>query len=97
MDRQVLVERLQQIAGAQAVLTTPAELSVYGYDGSIGEHQPDVVVLPTSTEQVAAIVRLASEAGVAVVPRGAGTGVSGGSIPVCGGIVIGTAAHEAHP
>lgn len=91
MERQTLAAQLERIAGKDAVLSAPADLAVYGYDGSIERHMPDAVVLPTSTEQVAAIVRLASDANVPIVARGAGTGVSGGSIPVAGGIVLGTA------
>jgi glycolate oxidase len=91
MERHALIAQLEKIVGKQGILSAPAELSVYGYDGSIEQHAPDVVVLPTSTEQVVAVVRLAAENGVPVVPRGAGTGVSGGSIPVAGGIVLGTA------
>ncbi len=91
MDTRSLVQQLEGIVGRSGVLTSPAELSVYGYDGSIERRQPDVVVLPTTTEQVAAVMRMASSAGVPVTVRGAGTGVSGGSVPVGGGIVLGTA------
>lgn len=91
MDRQTLVQRLEGIAGKQSVVSSPAELSVYGYDGSIERQTPDVVVLPTSTEQVAAVLRFAAANAIPVTPRGAGTGVSGGSVPVSGGIVLGTA------
>jgi len=90
MDRHALVAELEKIAGKQGVLSAPGELAVYGYDGSIERHTPDVVVLPTATEQVVQIVRLARQAGMPIVPRGAGTGLSGGSVPIAGGIVIGT-------
>ena len=49
---------------------------------------PELVVLPTTTDQVAAIVRLCAAEGVPVVPRGAGTGLSGGAIPSAGGVLI---------
>lgn len=91
MDRQTLVLQLEAIAGKQGVLSAPAELAVYGYDGSIERRTPDVVVLPTSSEQVVAVMRLAAAGGIPVTPRGAGTGVSGGSVPIAGGIVLGTA------
>ncbi len=91
MDRTALVHELEKIVGKGGVLVTPADLAVYSYDASIDRHMPDVVVLPTSTEQVAAVVRLAAEAGVPVVARGAGTGLSGGSVPALGGIVLTTA------
>src|SRR2546430_12272244 len=58
------------------------------YDAFIDRCTPDVVVLPASTEDVAAIVKIAAHHNVPVVPRGAGTGLSGGAIPIYGGIVI---------
>jgi glycolate oxidase len=91
MERYALIAELEKIVGKPGVLSGPGELAVYGYDGSIERHAPDAVVMPTSTEQVAEVVRLAARQGVPVVPRGAGTGLSGGSVPVGGGIVIGTA------
>ena len=50
---------------------------------------PELVVLPNSVDQVSAVLRLATSRGVAVTPRGAGTGLSGGALPVHGGIVLG--------
>ena len=85
-----LTARLERIVGKAGVLSAPGELAVYGYDGGIEHAQPDVVVLPDSTEQVVAVMKLAVQAGVPVVPRGAGTGLSGGSIPLAGGIIVGT-------
>ncbi|MDE2571327.1 MAG: FAD-binding protein [bacterium] len=61
------------------------------YDGSIDRALPIAVALPRSAEQIERIVRLCAEEGVHVTPRGAGTGLSGGSIPLCGGIVLSTA------
>jgi D-lactate dehydrogenase (cytochrome) len=57
-------------------------------------HQPDVVVVPATTEQVVGVVRLAKQAGVPVIPRGAGTGLSGGATPIRGGIVVSFARME---
>ena len=85
-----LTARLERIVGKAGVLSAPGELAVYGYDGGIEHAQPDVVVLPNSTEQVVAVMKLAAQAAVPVVPRGAGTGLSGGSIPLAGGIIVGT-------
>ncbi len=61
---------------------------LYEYDASIDRCVPDVVVLPSSTEEVAAIVKIAAKHRVPVVPRGAGTGLSGGAVPIYGGIVV---------
>jgi len=87
-----LISQLQKIAGKEAVLTAKEDLTAYSYDGTTTwAHMPDVVVLPTTTEQVSQILKLANENRIPVTPRGAGTNVSGGSIPIKGGIVLCTA------
>src|SRR5258708_3467680 len=83
-----VVRELSALLGARYVLHTPYDLMLYEYDASIERSTPDIVVLPASTEEVAAIVKIAARHHVPVVPRGAGTGLSGGAIPVYGGIVI---------
>src|SRR5689334_2360725 len=82
------VEALQGKLGARALLTDPADLRLYEYDGGVDRHKPDAVVFPRSTEDVVAIVKTALEYNVPIVGRGEGTGLSGGSIPRAGGIVI---------
>jgi glycolate oxidase len=85
----MLIERLRAIVGRDALLTSPSELLVYECDGyTIEKNKPDVVVFPTTTEQVAAIVRLCNELDVPFLPRGAGTSLSGGCLPVGGGVMI---------
>ncbi|MCC6314648.1 MAG: FAD-binding protein [Thermomicrobiales bacterium] len=92
MDRAVLIERLERICGPGGVFHQPSDLLVYEYDGSVEgaveTAAPLAAALPTSTEQVAAIVALANEAGVPVTPRGAGTGLSGGAVAQGGGIIV---------
>ena len=85
-----LIQACGTIVGRQGVITAPDELRVYECDALTFCHRsmPDLVVLPTSTQQVAALVRLCHDAGVPVVPRGAGTGLSGGAIPTAGGVMI---------
>jgi glycolate oxidase len=83
-----VVGELSTLLGARYVLSTPYDLMLYEYDASIDRSRPDIVVLPSTTEEVAAIVQIAARYDVPVVPRGAGTGLSGGAIPVYGGIVI---------
>ena len=88
MDKK-LVSQLQKIVGKEAVLTSKEDLNAYSYDGTATwTHMPDVVVLPTNTEQVSQILKLANDNQIPVTPRGAGTNVSGGSIPIKGGIVL---------
>ncbi len=81
-------QEIQKLVGPRGFLDQPADLSLYEYDGSIDKHRPDVVVFPKSTEQVSALVKLAFQHNLAIVGRGAGTGLSGGVIPRAGGIMI---------
>src|SRR5947209_2584078 len=83
-----VVRELSALLGARYVLHTPYDLMLYEYDASIDRCTPDIVVLPACTEDVVAIVKIAARYNVPVVPRGAGTGLSGGAVPVYGGIVI---------
>jgi glycolate oxidase len=84
-----LEERLRAIVGSQGILTSPSELLVYECDGyTIAKNRPDMVVFPVSTEQVAAVVRTCNEADVPFLPRGAGTSLAGGCLPVGGGVMI---------
>jgi glycolate oxidase len=84
-----LIDRLRAIVGRDAVLTSPTDLLVYECDGyTIEKNRPDVVVFPTTTEQVVQVVKAASAAGVPFLPRGAGTSLAGGCLPVGGGVMI---------
>src|SRR2546422_7378415 len=84
-----LVERLRHVVGADAILASPSDLLVYECDGfTIEKNKPDVVVFPTSTEQVVQIVKACNEADVPFLPRGAGTSLAGGCLPVGGGVMI---------
>lgn len=80
-----LVEKL----GEKNVLYEKEDLLVLGYDATPGVHHlPEVVVYPSSTEQVRAALEIARREGLPIVPRGSGTGLSGGSVPAEGGMVI---------
>ncbi len=84
-----LVDRLQGIVGPSALLTSPSDLLVYECDGfTIEKNKPDVVVFPTATEQIVRIVEVCNELEVPFVPRGAGTSLAGGCLPVGGGVMI---------
>lgn len=84
-----LADRLRTIVGDGALLTSPSDLLVYECDGfTIEKNKPDVVVFPTSTEQVVEIVKACNAAGVPFLPRGAGTSLAGGCLPVGGGVMI---------
>jgi glycolate oxidase len=88
MIEATLVEELKGIAGDENVLTSPEELLCYSYDSTVLQHLPEVVVLPRTTEEVAATVALASRERMPILPRGAGTNLAGGTIPIKGGIVL---------
>lgn len=82
-------ESLAKVVGASAVLTALEDIIPYGFDGTAALRQtPGVVVFPRSTAQVADCVRIAAAAGVPIVTRGSGTGLSGGSIPSADSLVI---------
>jgi glycolate oxidase len=86
-----LRRELVAIVGTEAVLSAQADLRVYECDGYTLERSvPELVVLPASTDEVARVVRLAARAGVPFVPRGAGTGLSGGCLPGPAPLMIGT-------
>jgi glycolate oxidase len=81
-------KRLRKLLGSDSVLDRPEDLMLYEYDGGLAKGTPDLVVFPHTTEHVVAIVRAANEAKIPIVPRGAGTGLSGGCVAPKGGIVI---------
>jgi glycolate oxidase len=84
-----LIESLKEIAGSNNVLLKKEDLLAYSYDATTHwTHMPDVVVFPITTDQVSKILRLANDNKIPVTARGGGTNVSGGSIPVKGGIVL---------
>ncbi len=84
----MIIEELRAIVGKDSVTDDPAELYCYSFDSSYVRGSADYVVRPKSTEEVAAIVRLASKHNVPIVPRGSASGLTGGSVPVKGGIVL---------
>jgi len=83
------VEELRTIVGNDGVVTSLEDLIPYGFDGTAALKEEAVcVVFPATTEEVARVVRLAATEKIPVVTRGSGTGLSGGSVPVSGGIVL---------
>jgi glycolate oxidase len=88
MNRNQLITRLQKIVGERYVLVENEDKIVYEQDGSIFQVVPEIVALPGTVDEVAAVVKAAEETGVAIVPRGSGTGLAGGAVPAEGGIVL---------
>ncbi|MBU4034647.1 MAG: FAD-binding protein [Proteobacteria bacterium] len=85
---QYTIQKLRDIVGKDHVTTIPEELTCYSYDGTGQEYPPAAVAFPGSTEEICRIMQLASATPFPVVPRGAGTGMSGGALPVAGGLVL---------
>ncbi len=88
-DRHALISRLQDACGGEHVMTESHELATYRSDGLLHYRQaPLVAALPGTAEQVRRCVAACYEAGVPWVARGAGTGLSGGALPVSDGVLI---------
>jgi glycolate oxidase subunit GlcD len=87
--RKQIIQRLTAILGSASVIADDTELLVYECDAlTIFKNKPEVVVFPETAEQVSAIVRVANEYGIPFLPRGSGTGLSGGAMAAEGGIII---------
>src|ERR1700751_5388079 len=87
-----IVAALQRTVPGEGVIVSEAERRVYESDGLTPYRQPPlVVVLPSTVEQVAAVLRYCKEIGAKVVPRGAGTSLSGGALPLADGVLLGMA------
>ncbi|MBV9364980.1 MAG: FAD-binding protein [Solirubrobacterales bacterium] len=84
-----LLDRLEQVVGQPNVRADAGALVTYATDATpLQRGRPDLVVLPANTEEVAAVLTLANDARVPVIPRGSGTNLSGGAVPLHGGIVL---------
>src|SRR5512142_408640 len=88
-DLRITPAQLEAIVGPEWVRTDDTSLDTYGQDGlKQPPRRPDVVVLPADTAQIAAVARLCDETRTPLVPRGAGTGYSGGAVPLRGGVLL---------
>lgn len=86
------IENLEEIVGKVHVISDKTAMEDFSHDetapGVAVTYLPDVVIKPSSSEEIAKILRLANEKSIPVTPRGAGTGLAGGAVPIYGGIVI---------
>ncbi|HKG99818.1 MAG TPA: FAD-linked oxidase C-terminal domain-containing protein [Bradyrhizobium sp.] len=88
--RDEIVEALRRIVPGEGVIAHEREMRPYESDGLTAYHQlPMVVILPDTTEQVAQVLRYCHSLGIKVVPRGAGTSLSGGALPLADGVLLG--------
>jgi glycolate oxidase len=87
-----LIADLERVVGADSVFHSPSDLLVYEYDGSVEGAvdlaRPVAVTLPRTAREVAEIVKIGKRAGLPIIPRGAGTGLSGGAVAQSGGIIV---------
>ncbi|MCD6310427.1 MAG: FAD-binding protein [Candidatus Eremiobacteraeota bacterium] len=81
-------DELRKIVGDKYYHESPEEHVAYAYDASAYRFKPDLILRPRTTDHVRRILKVASRERIPVVPRGAGTGLTGGSIPLKGGIVL---------
>lgn len=87
LDKKV-IKKLMKIFSAEKVLTSYKDRFFYQYDASLDRGLPDAIVLPDSVNQIAELVKLCREHSISLIPRGAGTNLSGGSVAIWGGIII---------
>jgi glycolate oxidase len=83
-----IVSAIEAIVGKENVKTSEEERRCYSYDARTGGAIPDLIVFPSSAEDVSAILKLANLHHFSVIPRGQGSGLTGGSVPVNGGVVL---------
>ena len=88
MLSQNIAKELNNIAGKENITTSREDLICYSYDATNQKFLPDAVVFPKSAEEISLILKLANREAFPVIPRGAGSGFSGGSLPVEGGVVV---------
>ncbi len=81
---------LERMLGTQNVSFLEEDLLCYSYDATNVLHAPDAVIFPATADEISLVMKMANSEGFPVVPRGAGTGFSGGSVPVEGGVVLST-------
>ncbi|MHB8231920.1 MAG: FAD-binding oxidoreductase [bacterium] len=85
---QKLIEEFEELLGKDRVLSETEELLCYSYDATSKEFMPDVVVFPLNAQEISKMVKLCLKYNTPVVGRGSGSGFSGGSLPLKGGVVV---------
>ncbi len=88
MNKKDLVKKLAKVVGSEDVLVSLTDLITYSYDATGKRYLPDAVVFPESTNEVSAIMKIACRERIPVIARGAGTNLSGGTLPSQGGIIL---------
>src|SRR5579871_5819275 len=87
-DLERAARKLRAVLAPDRVMTAPEDIVVYSYDGTWVVGRPEIVTTPLDSQEVAAVVRVAGDEGIPIVPRGAASGLAGGAVPLFGGIVV---------
>ncbi|SFV52115.1 (S)-2-hydroxy-acid oxidase [hydrothermal vent metagenome] len=82
------IEELEKIVGKENIYNDKAHMIAYSYDATRNHFEPDAVVFPRDEEDISKVLRYCNEHGIVIVPRGAGSGFTGGALPSKGGIVL---------
>ena len=80
--------KICDIAGSENCSRAKEDLACYAYDATASRYLPDAVVFPKEAGEVSEILKIANEENIFIIPRGSGSGMTGGSVPVMGGVVI---------
>ncbi|MFH1994759.1 MAG: FAD-linked oxidase C-terminal domain-containing protein, partial [Nitrospinota bacterium] len=91
MIEKAVIKKIKEIIPSAGVLVGDEEKICYSYDASIKEALPDIIVKADTADEISSVIKIASEHNIPIIPRGAGTGFAGGTVPVRGGIVISVA------
>ncbi|MEX2356180.1 MAG: FAD-binding oxidoreductase, partial [Thermaerobacterales bacterium] len=87
-DREALIKDLVAVLGQAKVRWHPEDLIVYENDASVFRALADVIVFPETTAETAAVVKACNRHQAPVIPRGSGTGLAGGTVPLTGGVLL---------
>jgi glycolate oxidase len=82
------IKELAKIVGREDILFSKKDLLAYSYDATQQQEMPEAIVFPSSTAEVSAVMKAAHREQIPIVPRGAGTGISGGTVPIRGGLIL---------
>ena len=88
MLEEKIIAELANAVGVEKVLTAPEDLICHAFDGTFAEHRADVVVVPSTTDEVSAVMQIAYWEGIPVVPQGMASGLAAGAVPFSGGIAL---------
>ena len=87
------LDYFSQVVGSENIYSDKAHLIAYSYDATREHFEPDAVIFPRNEEDISKILKHCNEHRIVIVPRGAGSGFTGGALPSSGGIVLAMEKH----